>query len=1200
MTKEKKENGGSKNADTPLYVVGIGASAGGLEALEALFETMPIQTGLAFVIVQHLSPDYKSLMDELLGRKTRIPISVVKDDMEVKADHIYLIPNNQEMIISNGHFFLSERERNNTAIYPINTFLRSLADDFQHRSIAVILSGSGADGSKGAIAVHDAGGFVVAQQPDTCSFGDMPKNAIATRCVHLVLSLEKIAESIMRYSRTTEDVARHLELGLPDNDEKRFTEIILLLRNRFDLDFSQYKPSTITRRIDRRLVAKKLSNLNDYLDVLLSDEDEVQALYFDLLIGVTSFFRDKKHFTSLQRCLPQLVQDFNDEKEIRVWVAGCATGQEAYSFAIMLCEYFEEHQIFKKWKIFATDIHQTSIVKAASGCFHERELEGLSPELIAKYFTQVDEFHYQVNPNIRKTIVFSRHDVIKDPPFTKTHLVSCRNLLIYLNQATQNRVLSVLAFSLRQNGLLFLGPSESIQKHESTFTAVNQTAKLYQKTGERVQRAGLDSNFLERSTAISNNRIRGLSEAPSISIKGKKAIEALLQQYVPPSILLDTGGNILRIFGSAKDFLSINAGVPTLNIQSMINYPAKAIILQMLAKVKRNAKPTVFKRIEGIPGWDLVDVEVKPLSSCSEDMDYLLLSFNVAKQEQITETIELLSSNDTDIHLPNRLCELEEELHYTKESLQSTVEELETSNEELQATNEELMASNEELQSTNEELQSVNEELYTINAEYQAKERERSELETDQKNILDIIGTGVLILDAQLKVKKYSPLTAKIFNLLEGDEGRPVQALNIPERSRVLELINLASQKGCRFEEELQLPEGATYVTRIHPYQPSGERVEQNKGIVLSFTDISARKSLEDSLRSSDQRYQAVLDALSDGFFEWDLAKGNIFVSPSLLHKQGLEIGEDLRWEHLLGDSAQKFVSIIEHSTEPFVFPIKFQDTAQKERWVLCKGERKDQTITGIFIDIQVLKEKEFELERSKSELLRSNKLLEEFAYIVSHDLKAPLRHILYYLDYLKDALSTENLEQAKKELQIIFNCAGRLGTMVDDIITWSRLSSERKKMEKVDLDEVLESTLITLAPVLKEKNILIDRLPLPQVTGDRASLEHLIQNLIANACKYNSKSECSIKIRCIETDSDHILSIEDNGDGIPSDQKDRVFLPFKRLVSNDSIEGTGIGLAICKTIVEQHQGTLSLDSELGKGSTFNVSLPKVEENAGV
>ncbi|MDE1460638.1 chemotaxis protein CheB [Spartinivicinus poritis] len=1186
----------------PEYVVGIGASAGGLEALEELFRAMPLQTGMAFIIIQHLSPDYKSLMNELLARKTDIPIHIAEDQMPVEKDNIYLLPPKKEMIVSNGKLLLTEREHSDTINMPINTFFRSLAETYQDKSIAIILSGSGSDGSKGIKLIHDSGGFVITQNLDCCKFDSMPRNANKTKCVDLSLPTDEIPDALIKYSKRTIKATQQIALGSLEANEGRFTDIIVLLNNRFDLDFSEYKPSTIVRRLERRLAMIQAETLKDYTNILLSDEEELEALYFDLLIGVTQFFRDPEAFQSLGQKIPDLLKTLQSEsnEETRIWVPGCATGQEAYSLAMLIHDIFRQENILQSFKIFATDIHRNSIASAAQGIYTKSEIIGLHSPYKERYLKKLPSGDYQVIPEVRKTIVFAQHNLLKDPPFTKMHMVSCRNLMIYFNQAAQQRVFSLFTFALKNKGLLFLGSSESLGRHACDYQCIDSTHKIFQKNRESHQRPEFQLSSLESRQYRFTSAKR---HSPPLSIKSKQAQEVLLQRYVPPSLLIDHNGDILHVFGNVGEMLKLDIGAANLNLRSMVSGPAKAVFTQMLNQVNKSYKPIRTRFVEGFIKYDRVDVEIRPLSDSSKDMDYFIVTLkqsNTVLDQQPEEETEEVNPNST---LAVRMRDLEEELLYTKESLQTTVEELETSNEELQASNEELMASNEELQSTNEELQSVNEELFTVNAEHQTKELERAEIEADEKSIVQVSGIGIIFLDENLHIRKFSDSAANLFNFKPSDYGRPFGAISGEGVQSILANINQVLTQGGIIEKEFIPEHGVIYQMRIHRLENLDENSHQQRGIILTFLNISKLYATQRSLARSESRFQAVLDALTDGYFEWDTVHSKLFLSHHCRQKLGYSNEEILTWQRLLEDDTNNVLSTLnkayeQQSTLEILLPLRKYDRSLY--WMLCKchfstqhqTDRDYGRLAGQLIDMQQYKRLEANMQHQVHELSRSNELLEQFAHIVSHDLKAPLRHSMHNLHFLNTAIEESNIPSIKTEAQSLNNNLHALQNLIDDVIRFSRFNSEKKKVATVDLNIVVDQAINLLAPSMSNKNFELHCDQLPSIAGDKNMLIHLFQNLLGNALKYNDKEKPKITIKHRLEDKYCFIQVQDNGIGFDPSLSENIFKPFKRLVTKSQYEGSGIGLSICKTVVEQHSGKISVDSTPGEGTIFTIQLP--------
>ncbi len=828
----------------PAYVVGVGASAGGLEALEHLFGGMPTDTGMAFVVVQHLSPDFKSQMAELLGRWTHLHIRTAAHDEPIAPNTIYLMPPNHEMIISGGRLLLKERSQELTL--PIDLFLRSLAQDVGSRAVAIVLSGTGSDGSRGVRAVQAAGGLVVVQSENSAKFDGMPKSAIQTGAVDLILPPEEIPAALLRHLAGTGVLPTHGD----DSEavkEGGMQAVLELLREGYGIDFTCYKPSTITRRTERRLQLNRSADLSEYIERLRSDRTELDALYQDLLIGVTEFFRDKAAFRSLENnVLPELVSWPPRGGQLRAWVAGCATGEEAYSLAILLSEQCSRRNAPLDIKIFATDVYRPSLKVASVGIYPPDCLTGVSQERMERFFTPV-EGGYKVSNALRQMIVFAPHNLIRDAPFTKLDVISCRNLLIYLQPSSQKKVLSLFHFGLRTDGVLFLGPSESPGDVSEEFDVVDQHWRIYRKRRDVHLLPGLRTPLAGALPSLLSSR--GEKSRPPDELNLLPVFGSLLDGILPPSVLVTSNHQIVHSFGDIASFLRLPRGRPSLSLLDMLDGELKLAVAGALHRAARVHTPVSFSGIRVEPGPRALNLSVTPVSPERMGQTTFLVSLADAAVEVPSPSAPI---EPMDLHEAShqRLEALEQELLHTKENLQATIEELESSNEELQSTNEELLAANEELQSTNEELHSVNEELYTVNTEYQKKIDELTELSDDMSNLLLSTEVHTLFLDDNLCIRKVTPSMAEVFNLLPSDIGRRIDSFaHTIELDGLTDRLNATLDHHVRHEIEVSTKKGDPYLMRIVPYRGA------IAGVVLTLIDLSSIKRWEKALREQvDQR----------------------------------------------------------------------------------------------------------------------------------------------------------------------------------------------------------------------------------------------------------------------------------------------------------------------------------------------------------
>ncbi|XCN71378.1 MAG: chemotaxis protein CheB [Candidatus Electrothrix aestuarii] len=874
-------------------VVGIGASAGGLAALEAFFSAMPPDTGMAFVVVQHLSPDFKSLMDNLLARHTTMPIHRVENGITLEKNAIYLIPPRCVMTMNEGRLYLQERTSHQLTL-PVDIFFESLAKAASKQAVGIILSGTGSDGSRGIQAIHDAGGLVLAQTVESAQFDGMPREAVSTGICDYVITPAEMPGLLLDYAENPEFIRKpsaHMEVFW---NEGEYAEIFAHLRQGYSLDFSKYKPTTVNRRIRRRMDFRRLKKVRDYAELLSNNPLELDALYKDLLIGVTEFFRDPKVFSYLeQKILPTLFQQAGPEG-LRVWLTGCATGEEAYSLAILLHERAEQLNYKEKICIFATDVHRHSLETASKGIYEPERLKNVSPERLARYFTEEKPECYSIIPELRKLVIFAPHNLINDPPFTKMDLVCCRNLLIYFSQESQNAALSFFYFALRPQGVLLLGLSEGTGKFTDEFAALHSKYKIFQKTGE----SSRGMNIKEIRTNVPH-----LPPLPSQKIRTKNSVildrqilndyDLLLKRHILSGVLLNQHRQVLHYFGDINAYLKAPEGRVENDILCMLEgdlHLAVSVALQRAAATGSDfILPNVNVLRAGTP--QRVDVEVLCLPEERGRSFHYHVSLNPLQNPSLpvapTHSMTFPQDAQSVRTLQNYVTDLEGELQLSKENLQTTVEELQTSNEELQATNEELLASNEELQSTNEELHSVNEELYTVNAEFERKNSELESLNREHQNLLDSLEVGVVFLDKHLVIRKFNPASAYSFKLLPQDIERPIDhiAYQLTDQNRMLNDVRQVLESGHMMEHEVQSQDGAWLLQRMVPYRGKDRRI---KGVILTFTDISDIKLAELAMQKHATDYKVTFDNLLSGVVVHDRNAEIIFSNPEARRILGL------------------------------------------------------------------------------------------------------------------------------------------------------------------------------------------------------------------------------------------------------------------------------------------------------------------------
>ena len=874
-------NSGSDNLPCDRYVVGIGASAGGLEAIERFFDAVPDNPGVSFVIIQHLSPNYESHMEQLLGRRTQLPICRVKNKMKLEEDHIYLIPPGKTMIMSQGAFLLTTREEGSVS-YPIDIFFRSLAADIQKSSIGIILSGTGEDGARGIEEINQVGGLVIAQDEESAAFSGMPVAAVETGVVNLILRPEEMPAAIKKYTDenlTPETLTENPPAPIPaDALDIVFDE----LQTEFGIDFNQYKPSTIMRRIQRRIEANQDDHIDRYAERIAGSKDEVHALYRDLLIDVTHFFRDTEAFQDLyDQVIMPLVENSRDT--IRVWVPGCATGEEAYTLAILFHDAFDAHDKRPMLKIFASDAHPDSIRHASEGIYSDFAIKNVSKVRLQKYFRTTDA-GYAVTHQIRNCIVFTRHNLVKDVPFTRLHLITCRNLLIYLQSAAQRKIFSYFHFSLRTSGYLMLGPSESLGDLEEEFTPVNHHWKIFQKSRDvrLSQTYRVPTTFSSAQLPATTPALSRPTSKSHINRKGTRTEErdllsvydTLLDRFMPAGLLVSEEGTLLHVFSGGEKYLKIEFGRASNYFTDFIIPDLRPSVNSAFQHCQRERKEIIYRGIsvDADEEQRLIDLKIDTASDPNGRNNCFVILFQPSKDGSISaDGNDQSGSAEYFPHSDRR--ELERQLAYAKENLQATIEELETSNEELQATNEELIASNEELQSSNEELHSVNEELDTVNGEYQNKILELTELSNDTDNMLASTDIGVVFLDDALRLRKFTPNLNELADFTSSDLGRKITSIPIPfAYANFEEDLEKVRRSEETIEKEFSHADNPRrFLLRIAPYR-SGD---VSNGLVLTVIDVSSMSAMRERALELSEIVDSSNDAIigfnySGGITNWN------------------------------------------------------------------------------------------------------------------------------------------------------------------------------------------------------------------------------------------------------------------------------------------------------------------------------------------
>jgi two-component system, chemotaxis family, CheB/CheR fusion protein len=852
-------------------VVGIGASAGGLDAFKRFFGAMPADSGIAFVLVPHLDPAHKSLMVELPARHTAMPVVEAEHHMTVEANHVYIIPPDKYMTIHAGVLSLIGPVERRTSQRAIDHFLRSLADDQQERAICIILSGTGAHGTLGLKAIKAAGGMAMVQDPATAEYERMPQSAIATGLADFVLPVEQMPEALIKYvQHAYVNGGTRIETALEEGDS--LTQVLAVLRTRTGFDFHPYRKKMLTRRVERRMGLNHLDSVSQYVAFLRDHPDEVKQLVKDLFISVTSFFRDPEAFEELaNQVIAPLVRGKEPDGVIRVWVPGCATGDEAYSLVILLLEQMAAAKKKCALQVFSTDVDQDALDIARQGIYPESTAGDLTQERLARFFTRVDESSYQVSKQVRAPVTFALQNLIADAPFSKMDLISCRNLLTYLEPEVQKKVVALLHFALNEGGHLFLGSSETVGRQTDLFEPVSKKWRIFRRIGpSRPER--IEFPIVTRAEQLGQVRLPGEPGGERLFNLAELTQRLVLEDLGPAAVLINRKYEILYFLGSTGRYLEQPTGEPTKDLMMQARDGLRTKLRAAVHKAMRENEPVVLTdvQIKRNGAYHPVTVRVKPVPAPRSAEGLLLITFL-----DPPDTVPS-SSPSTPATEESLVRQLENELRATKEDLQTSIEEVESSNEELKASNEEVMSMNEEPQSANEELssskeelQSLNEELTTVNNQLQEKVHELETTNNDMSNLLNCTDIATVFLDSESRIKRFTPTSTQLFNFVSSDLGRTLGDIKaLFSDPDLLDDARQVLQRLTPREKEVFTTEGGCWSRRIVPYRTRDNRVE---GVVITFVDISERqRAAEQALRDRQERLQAVLDAAVDAIITID------------------------------------------------------------------------------------------------------------------------------------------------------------------------------------------------------------------------------------------------------------------------------------------------------------------------------------------
>ena len=1179
-----------RQAPRAVPIVAIGASAGGLLALEKVFGGISARHGAAYVVLQHLSPDFESHMSELLGRVTSLPVTQATDSIELLPDHVYVIPPKKEMILAGGRLLLTDKDPRNAPSLPIDTFLRSMAQEVGRRSIAVILSGTGSDGARGVQEVKRVGGHVLVQDPGDAEFEGMPESAVATGAADAVLPAREIPK---RLETLLPELSGDGNGGEPPEKlDAAMQKILDTLSRNHNVDFSSYRKTTLARRIHRRLQLTGARNPHAYAERVRSDPEESKLLFNDLLIGVTEFFRDTAAYRKLAQAINESL--FREEAgEVRVWVAGCATGEEAYSVAMLLDEAREARAWKGRIRVFATDIHEGALKQASAGVYPAEVLRKVSKERQRRYFVD-DGMNLRVADSLRDMIVFASHNLVANAPFTQLDMICCRNVLIYFQPSMQARVLALFHFGLRTGGLLFLGPSETLGKLEEEFEPFSTTAKVFCK--RRDLRLTAHPGFTSMRVGTDRRLVREL--VPSAHRSNAAVHEALLKRCMPPSFVLDHSFQLLHSFGGAERFLSIKAGLVSTVLPKLLDGRFRNAVAGLLDQYRHDSSRTYAVKVRSAEEKRSWRIQVSPLPVEGPSRAAVLV-----EMREMAEASGLQAdapAQETEAVATEYVESLERDLEFARERLQTTVEELEASNEELQAANEELVASNEELQSTNEELRSVNEELHSVNLEHSKKIAELTEVTEDLENLLHTIDVGVLFLDEQLCIRRVNSRIGELLHILPQDVGRSFLHFrkNI-DAPGLVETAQRAADRGKRADLEIRTPGGQTLMLQVLPYaSPS----HNTKGVVLTLLDVTALRAARSEAERLSVIVRSARDAILSKSLDGTILSWNAGAERVYGYSEGEAVGQHIRLivpedrhdeiDHILSEVGKG------NDVPPFETVRIAKDRRSLNMLVSVTPLHSD---TGAVTGASVIAIDITERKRAEQRASLAVEQRDRFLAMLSHELRNPLMGLMSANELLRR--SDIDDEDARKARDTISRQVSQMARLLEDTLDASRMRYDKVDLQRrlIDLRDVIDATMDATRPHAARRSVTVDvdvSCGPVQVNGDASRLQQVVVNLTQNAINH-SRDRGHVTVSLSVDDEHAIISVRDDGAGIPAEALPQVFEPFFQASPTGNNGGLGLGLSLAQAVAFGHNGRITAESEgIGKGAVFKLYLPLGEDTS--
>ncbi len=1192
-------------------VVGIGASSGGLKTLQSFFSHVPENSGMAYVVVMHLSPDHKSILAELIQPNIKIPVMQVNKTIELKPNHVYVIPPNAHLDAIDSHLRLSKLKNNRFKEGPIDHFFRTLAKTHDGDAIGIILSGAGFDGTLGVKEIKEKGGLTIVQDPQDAEFDSMPQSAISTGLVDIILPVKEMPSYFIKFFSTKPKLKLLDPEAKKDNSEQQIIQkIFSQVHARTGRDFSRYKTSTLLRRLQRRMQIHQITILSDYLELLQKNPEEVQTLSDDFLINVTNFFRDTEAYHYLENIIiPRIVKNKDTNEQLRVWSSGCATGEEAYSLAMILYEAISKMDNPPSIQIFASDLHEKSLAKAREGFYPGDIKADVSEERLNRFFIKEDS-GYRIQKELRELVIFTSHNLMGDPPFSKLDLLVCRNVLIYLKKDIQQEVIELFHYALLPQAYLMLGLSEQLDNPDF-FNTISKEFSFFSKRNVPAPEPRLP--VFPKAKIDYNPPPRPQTNERDISVGSIHY--KMIEKYGPPSLLLSNNYHILHVSGTAGEYLQVSGGEFTKDVFKLIKKELQFEFRSTLYSAKENqdfaeSKPTKIE-ING-----KIKQVVFTAKYIKEEQLILVIFKDFIKSAPLTEK----TKHGKEHIQPKLVAQLEKELDETRKRLQAVVEEYETSQEEMKASNEELHSANEELRSameeletSKEELQSMNEELITLNQENKHKVEELAQLSDDLQNLLYATDIATLFLDRDMHILRFTPKLGQIFNIRPADKGR--QITDITNHLGYDTLTNDA-QKVLKYlhpiEKEAKDKKGNTYLARVLPYQSSEDKIE---GVVITFVDISVQKKSEFALKESKEFAERIVDTLHEPL---------VILYPNLTVKSAnqafynqfhVKKEETIdRKIYNLGNGQWDITALRELLSKVLTENSIFNDYEVEHEFehigkkIILLNARRLESLELILLgirDITQKKQHEIELKRSKQQIATAlekeqeiTALRSQFISTVAHEFRTPLASIHSNIQLLHRYDDKWDKSQKEKNFNRIYDAIKTLSLLLDNvaILEKDQHGKIELKSEPVNFRRFINALVEeTNEAYSKKLSIIIENnFPDKKISIDKILFRNIFINLFTNALKYSSVDSSYPEIHISDKkDTKHIhCVVRDYGMGIKQDELKNIYEPFYRGSNVGMIKGTGLGISIVKKSIELLKGTLDIQSKEGEGTTITTEIP--------